>query len=138
MPIIDSIMESMINESSFPKNLMNTSAKVDLSDCDDKTILKDKKFISAINSAYKKYGIEKELKKYAKQYNDDYSVYKNIYVDMIRIIGPTKNKSEKELVTVEVWFNSSENILAGHSYIITITVDINSYEVTSIKSSLEG
>lgn len=46
-------MESMINESSFPKNLMNTSAKVDLSDCDDKTILKDKKFISAINSAYK-------------------------------------------------------------------------------------
>ena len=138
MPIIDSIMESMINESSFPKNLMNTSAKVDLSDCDDKTILKDKKFISAINSAYKKYGIEKELKKYAKQYNDDYSVYKNIYVDMIRIIGPTKNKSEKELVTVEVWFNSPENILAGHSYIITITVDINSYEVTSIKSSLEG
>lgn len=138
MPIIDSIMESMINESSFPKNLMNTSAKIDLSDCDDKTILKDKKFISAINSAYKKYGIEKELKKYAKQYNDDYNVYKNIYVDMIRIIGPTKNKSEKELVTVEVWFNSSENILAGHSYIITITVDINSYEVTSIKSSLEG
>lgn len=138
MPIIDSIMESMINESSFPKNLMNTSAKVDLSDCDDKTILKDKKFISAINSAYKKYGIEKELKKYAKQYNNDYSVYKNIYVDMIRIIGPTKNKYEKELVTVEVWFNSPENILAGHSYIITITVDINSYEVTSIKSSLEG
>ena len=139
MLIIDSIMESMIEESSFSKNLINTSANFDLDDCDDKSILKDKKFISAVNYAYKKYGIEKELKKYAKQYNDDYSKYKNnIHIDVIRVIGPMKSKSGKELTTVEIWFNSSENVLAGHSYIITITIDMNSYEVTSIKSSLEG
>lgn len=131
MPIIDSIMESMVEEA--VKNPMNKSASIK---CSDKALLNDKKFIRLVNKAYNKYPIDKEIKSYAKQYGVSYSqTKKNMNMDNIKISG-----SSTGTVNVDIWFNSTpnQNFLGGHSYVIHITVDMSSYEVTSIKSALEG
>lgn len=135
MALFDYIVEGYI-----PKKIIKADPNVSIKvTCHDKNIIKDKKFVAAVNREYKKFPLDEELKQLVDSWGSKKSVSsvkKYMNLDAIEISDGSTG------YIVEIWFNAdsknqSEEFFGGHSAIITLFLD-NEYNLTKSNFDLAG
>ena len=133
MALFDYIVEGYI-----PKKIIKADPNVSIKvTCHDKDIVKDKKFIAAVNREYKKFPLDKHIAgEWGSSKITAKEAKKYMTLDVIDISDGTNGP------IVEIWFNAhkehqSEEFYGGHSATITLFFD-NNYNLIKSDFSLEG
>lgn len=130
MALFDYIIESIAQ-----KNIIATNSKTKIEWDGTNDLSDDKKFIKAVNNAYKKLPLDSDLK------NQFGNINTKIAKDAMEIVYIRIAQFNNGSIIVEIHCGAkdkrAQEFLNGHSYIITMSFDSN-YNFKRFVSSVEG